>query len=321
MSENSHDYQTTNEVPKEQVNTQDVSNAMEERLIEQSKSQQQNSDDIEAESAQRTETDAPNDEFASKFAALSRKEKDIRGREQELEKRLSQFEEKFAKYDAQLQPQESTEPEVMAPAIADLIKNDPVAALEQAGWSYEDITNMILNDGKMPTDRQLQLRIEEVENGYKSRVEELENKLLDQEKQKEEASYNQVIEDYKNDIKGFIDQDTEAYELVQANDAYDLVFDVIEQHHQETGRVLDTKTAVDQVESYLEGELKKVYQKSKKMSSWKRDEAEEAPQAIQRHAPTLSNSLSAQGEPARAERSLSREESLARAAAAIKWED
>ena len=83
MSENAHDYQTTssNEVPQESVDHLNVANAIDEKLMEQS--QTLTSNDVEREQAateENNENSESKDEFSSKFAALSRKEKDIRER-------------------------------------------------------------------------------------------------------------------------------------------------------------------------------------------------------------------------------------------------
>ena len=48
------------------------------------------------------------------------------------------------------------------------------------------------------------------------------------------------------------------YELIQANEANDIIYDVIEEHYNETGRILDIEEAAEAVESYLEEEAEKL---------------------------------------------------------------
>lgn len=317
MSEDSHTYQVTSDVPVEQVTHQEVSNAIDEKLI--AESQTKTAADVEreqlAEEQQPEENAQQKDEFSSKFAALSRREKEIRAREKQMEDKIAEFEARMAQFE---QPEEQPveEPKVN---IERLIRENPLEALKEAGYTYEDLTQMVLNDGEMSTNHQMRLIKEQIESDYKTKFEELENRLAEKEKQEEEAKYNDTINSFKSDIQNFID-DSEEFELIQANEAYDLVYDVIEQYYEENQRILETKQAAEEVEQYLEEELKKVLEKSKKLGSWKPEANQQVAQPS-RQAPTLSNSLSAKGEPAQADRLLSREESIAQLAKQLKWHD
>ena len=321
MSENSHNYQVQTDVPQEQVTHQDVANAIDEKLIEQHAAQNQNVNDIEreeTEEAKEVENESQNDEFSSKFAALSRKEKQIRERERQVEQRIAQFEARMAELEsAKKEPEVQKEPEV---PLEYRIRKNPLQTLEELGYSYEDLTKMVLNDGQMSTDMQMKLMREELERDYRSKFEELENKLTEKEKAEEEAKYNETITQFKQDINDFVNN-SEEYELIQANEAYDLIYDVIEQYYEENQRILDTKEAADQVEQYLEEELRKVLEKSKKLGNWKPDASQRVAETVQRQSPTLSNSQSVTGVAQKTDKLLSREESIAALAPLIKWED
>lgn len=321
MSENAHDYQVSTDVPQEQVSIENVSNAIDEKLIETQRAQHPNANDIENEQSEQVEPDTQNEQenqkYNSKFAALSRKEKEIRLREQEVEHKLAEFEAKMAEFQTQNQAEPQAEPEL---PLEYQLKKDPLKTLETLGISYEDLTKMVLNDGEMSTDMQLRLMREEMERDYKSKFNELENKLTEKEKAEEEAKYNKVISDFKTDINQFVDG-SEQYELIQANEAYDLVYDVIEQYYQENGRILDTAEAADQVEEYLTEELKKVLEKSKKLGNWKSEASQRVAENVTRQSPTLSNSHSVVGADKKTDNLLSREESIAKLAPLIKWED
>ena len=320
MSENSHSYQVSNEVPVEQVNTTDVANAIDEKMFEQQAAQHQNANDVEREQNAEVNEEPKNEEdskWDSKFAALSRKEKEIRERERDVESKIAQFEARMAELEAKNAPVVEPEPEV-AP-LEYRLKKDPIKTLEEIGLPYETLTKLVLNDGQMPAEMQMKLMREELENDYKSKFDELNNKLIEKEKAEEEAKYNQVINSFKTEINDYVNE-SEKYELIQANSAHDLVYDVIEQYYQENGRILDTVEAADQVEQYLEEELQKVLQKTKKLGNWNPEAVKPAANTSTRQSPTLSNSLSAQGAP-KTESPLTTEQSLARAASLIKWED
>lgn len=324
MSDNAHGYQT--EVPVEQVSHQDVSNAIDEKLIEQSKTltgndveAQQALEASEAENSQTENNEAENDEFSSKFAALSRREKQMRERERQIEEKINELNAKMEALNAPQEVEEPSEPEL---PFEYRFRRDPIKTMEEAGISYEELTKIVLNDGELPTEMKLKLMGEDIKSETQKRIEELENKLLEKEKQEAERDFEQQINSFKQGINDFVNS-SENYELIQANEAHDLVYDVIEEHYKDTNEILETSVAADHVEQYLEEELKTVLKKSKKLGNWK-PEVEKQPTEEKRQSPTLSNSLAARGIESNADRKLSREESLAKLSAEFGnklWQD
>ena len=248
------------------------------------------------------------DQFASKFAALSRKEKALRDRESEYESKFEEMERRLAEYEAQ-----SQEPEV---DWEHMLRNDPLRALEEAGLGYDKLTELALNDGKLTPDMQLAAMRQELENDYQRKFEELEERLNAKEQSEVESYYDSVQENFQDQISGVVMSDPDRYELVQASEASGLVYDVIEEHYNETGRVLDIEEAADAVESYLEEEAGKLMKLKKLSSRLGIDPRElEAMEQV-----TLSNDHSAQVNYEGANRMLSDEESKARAARMLQWE-
>jgi hypothetical protein len=250
------------------------------------------------------------DKFASKFAALSRKEKALRDKEAEYESKFEEMERRLAEYESK-----SKEPEVN---WEQLFRRDPLRALEEAGMGYDKLTELALNDGKLTPEMQLSAMREEIEGDYQRRFEELENKLAEKEKAEEEAYYDSVQENFQEEIGNFVEQNQEKYELIEASQANDLVFDVIEEHYNETGNVLNIEEAADAVESYLEEEAHK-FMKLKKISARLGVDPQELLQE-QDSQVTLSNDHSAQVQYDGANRLLSTEESKARAAKMLQWD-
>ena len=248
------------------------------------------------------------DQFASKFAALSRKEKALRDRESEYESKFEEMERRLAEYEAQ-----SQEPEV---DWEHMLRNDPLRALEEAGLGYDKLTELALNDGKLTPDMQLAAMRQELENDYQRKFEELEERLNAKEQSEVESYYDSVQENFQDEIAGVVMSDPDRFELVQASEASALVYDVIEEHYNETGRVLDIEEAADAVESYLEEEAGKLMKLKKLSSRLGIDPRElEAMEQV-----TLSNDHSAQVNYEGANRMLSEEESKARAARMLQWE-
>ena len=248
------------------------------------------------------------DQFASKFAALSRKEKALRDREAEYEARFEDMQHRLAEYENQ-----SSEPDV---DWESMLRNDPLGALEEVGLGYDKLTELALNDGKLTPDMQLAAMREEMESEYRRKFEDLENRLTEKEQAEENAYYDAVQNNFQEEIGSFVAQNPEKYELIEASNANDLVFDVIEEHYNETGSILDIEEAADAVEDYLEQEANK-FMKLRKISSRLGVDPRELEQLEQ---VTLSNDHSAQVQYDGANRMLSDEESKARSARMLQWE-
>ena len=238
-------------------------------------------------------------EFDRKFAALSRKEKALRERELELEKKFGSKEKELP--------------------LERRIRSNPLKALEELGLDYDKLTELALNDGRLTPDMQMKLMREELENDYKEKFNSLEERLNAKEKMEEEAKYDAVKQGFVGEIESFINENQSDFEYVAHNEATDVVYDVIEEHYNETGRILDIKEAVEAVESYLEEEAEKLLNlgKVKNRLTSMRDEYEQPQRQSQT---TLSNAHSAQGNE-RVVRKLSDEESKSAMAKMLQWDE
>ena len=135
----------------------------------------------------------------------------------------------------------------------------------------------------------------------------------------EEAKYDAVKQGFVGEINSFVNENRNDFEYVAHNEATDVVYDVIEEHYNETGRILDIKEAVQAVESYLEEEAEKLLNlgKVKNRLTSLRDEYEPPQRQSQT---TLSNAHSAQANE-RVARKLSDEESKSAMAKMLQWDD
>ena len=255
-----------------------------------------------------SEESSNQDQFASKFAALSRKEKALRERESDYESKFEEMERRLAEYESRDQ-----EPEV---DWEHMLRNDPLKALEEAGLGYDKLTELALNDGKLTPDMQLAAMRQELENDYQRKFEELEERLNAKEQSEVESYYDSIQQNFQDEIGNVVHQNPEKFELIAASEASGLVYDVIEEHYNETGRVLDIEEAADAVESYLEEEASKLMKLKKISNRLGIDPLElEAMEQV-----TLSNDHSAQVNYEGANRMLSNDESKARAARMLQWE-
>ena len=238
-------------------------------------------------------------EFDRKFAALSRKEKALRERELELERKFGSKEKELP--------------------LERRIRSNPLKALEELGLDYDKLTELALNDGRLTPDMQMKLMREELDNDYREKFNSLEERLNAKEKMEEEAKYDAVKQGFVGEIESFINENQSDFEYVAHNEATDVVYDVIEEHYNETGRILDIKEAVEAVESYLEEEAEKLLNlgKVKNRLNSIRDEYEQPQRQSQ---VTLSNAHSAQANE-RVGRKLSDEESKREMARMLQWDE
>ena len=288
MENNSHEH--LNDVVSNQDSTESAAEEVEQSL----------------EAAQEPEK---NDDFSRKFAALSRREKEIRAKEAEYEQRIAELEQRFVAQEPQKEPE--------IPFDVRLRQN-PLKALESVGLSYDKLTELALNDGKLTPEMQMKLMREELETDYKSKFEDLENRLVEKEKGLEEQRYEDIKLGFQNEIESFVNSNGQEYELIKANDANDVVYEVIEEHYNETGKILDIKEAAEAVESYLEEEATKLLQLSKVRSKFNPGDNEQEPQ--RQSQVTLSNAHSAQANE-RVARKLSDEESKSAMAKMLQWDE
>jgi len=100
------------------------------------------------------ETKTGEDLFSSKFAALSRREKELKRKEAELDEKLTEFQ--------------------TADTLQTRMKERPLKVLEELGISYDDLTQMALNEGS-PTNEMLIERMQEKSN---AQIEELRNEYI-----------------------------------------------------------------------------------------------------------------------------------------------
>lgn len=170
------------------------------------------------------------DEWAQRYAQIQRRERQIHMQAQDIKRREQELQQREARV------KEYEE-------LQSLKDKDPKTFLEKNGLSYERITDVYLNDGK-PTPEQ---KIEALEARIQSLIEGRE-----QEKEEEITKTTQEkVEGFKRTIEGVIESEGERFELIKAQKAHSLVFDVIQNYWRETGQMLPVAEAADFVENEL----------------------------------------------------------------------
>lgn len=243
--------------------------------------------------------------FAARFAALTRREKMIQDRESKVKTEEAEYKAwKKAKEEAKI---------------------NPVSLLETHGLSFNELTDYLLTKGE-----QKQLTAEE-------KIELLQKRLDDKEKADAEAMTKRKqdeveshVSNYKSNIKQLVDGSGDTYELIQSQEAYDLVFSVVQEHWNSTydestgtGEFMKTDLACKAVEDYLTDQVREKILKLKKFAPKGEEpieaevKTEEAKTSI---PPTLTNRISTQSLHTDAPKQrLSNEESIKLAASLLRW--
>lgn len=272
--------------------------------------------DTEDDSAQAND----DDQFSRKFAALSRQDREFRQKEaawkderEELDRYRQQSQDAEAAKDAE----KPTMP------LEHRLRRDPLGTLAEMGLDYEMLTSLAINDGKMTPEMQMKLNMEDMdsrfEDRYGSKIKALEDQLAERDEQEKANIEDKAVVEFQNKISSHLSESPADYELITANEAEDLVYDVIAQHYESTDRILDIKDAAEAVEQHLMEEAEKLFKLDKISKLRGASQPQIKPEQLFESPTTLSNVQSAQT-PKLADRKLTNEESKASAAQLIRWD-
>jgi hypothetical protein len=255
------------------------------------------------------------DKFASKFAALTKKEREIQTARKMYEEQLSQFKQQQEQLE-QMKQQIEQEKQ----SWKQRLKANPLKALEEEGFSYEDLNRIALNDSNPTVEMQMKMLKEEIDSKYQRELDSLKRQL--QEKEESEAKTNLERQQiaYKHSLTDTIEKNAEKYELssIYKDDAVSLAYDVTEQYYNEYGKVLKVDEALDLVEKYFEDEASKVLS-AKKLAAKSTPKAPGTPsQNGENKSVTISNNMAAEV-PRDGNRYLDRESSIKEAAKYIRF--
>jgi len=264
------------------------------------------------------------DKFASKFAALTRKEKEFnekfKSKETEYNLKLAEIEENRKK----LAPYEQLDKEISTN------KRKALDFLLSKGLTVDEIGQMLMEEADPDPEKKFKRSMSETESALRAEIkalrEEFDNKEIKKKESEEEAAKKQhekVVQGVIADLTDFVNKSDE-YELIRAYDNVSMVYEVMNQHYLEQVekgipdqliKILSYKDACDAVEAHLDERVSKTYEAKRAKQAPKKEDVKE-PQTTQ----TLSNTLSAEV-PVSGERNLSKEEKVREAAKLLRWEE
>lgn len=126
-------------------------------------------------------------------------------------------------------------------------KENPVAYLQAAGLSIDDILTLVIQEGEQQKPETTEDKLAKLEAKIKEK-EELE--LKHQQEQQYKAA-EEKINTFKNSINNFLETNSQKYELTTLLKQNDLVYDVIYSHWEKTKQLIPIDKAAETVEQYL----------------------------------------------------------------------
>jgi len=273
-------------------------------------------DNVEAPVVEEPKKATKEELFSSKFANLTRKERELQIKEKEVKAQYAQIEQ------------------------LNSIKSDSKAkineALELVGLTLDDIIDYQLSN--------LEKDYEETDDSIEGKYKRIEKKLSaieqkeadsikfkqDEAEKSERIANDETILEFKKSLTAFIEEKPETYELIAAQEAQDTVFEVIEEHFNSSGNVMSFEDAANLVENYLEDEAKNILSKSKKLQKYLpqevtpvqvTEELKESPikQPKKVVAPTLAQEMVSAANVKVKSQYISKDERLKRATEQLKW--
>ncbi len=178
-------------------------------------------------------------QMSARFAALAKKEKEVRAqaaRVKEAEAKLKAFEERESAYRA-----------------------DPMKLLQDFGHTYQGLTERILNDGN-PTPAQVAQAVNKDIQAIRSDLQRRDQEAAAKAAQARTQAEAEAVAGFREEVNDFVKAEPDTYELINLYGQQGLVFDTVEAHYKETGKMLSLKDAADKVEQYLWDEAQKVTQ-------------------------------------------------------------
>lgn len=212
-----------------------------------------------------------------RFEAMARKERQLHRQRKEIEAQRDALKQQITQYETGYIPKQR-------------ITEDPLAVLQEAGVSYEKLTEMLLSpvNSNDPTIRAL-----------KQQINALTEKQTKSEQAAQEASqkqYEDAIKQITSEVKMLV-AGGDSYESIREMGMEDAVVELVEQTYNNEGYLMDIDTAAAQVEEHLLAEAEKM-SKLKKLQSKLQAKASEVSEPIkpgqQSQLKTLTNAVAQQ---------------------------
>jgi hypothetical protein len=237
----------------------------------------------------KSESEDPEQPLSKQYAIIARKEKAIRAKMQELKAKEAEL----AGREQSLRSQPQAQLDESKFIALEKLQGDPIATLLRAGITYDQITQMVMNQPQI--DPATKVMIEEMKaeiKALKGEQESSNKKYVDQQQQ----AYQQAVKQIRLEANQLVNSDP-AYETIKETGSVSDVVELIEETFKADGILLSVEEAAREVEEYLVeqaaklAKLKKIQQRlaPPKQEAPKSQEPKQQPQQAQMK--TLTNAV------------------------------
>lgn len=194
----------------------------------------------------------PKERSSERFAALARKEAEVFRKAQAVRQQQAEI----ARQAEEIRAYQAAKQQA---------KLNPLDALKQLGLTYEELTEYVLNDNKPTPTAEMAALKQEIES-FKRQTEEERRREMEARQAAEVEQQQQIVEAFRDEVREYVSQHTETYELTSLYGGANLVHEVIEEHFRQTGKLMGIPDAAKLVEEHYE-DLARQAQATKKFAA------------------------------------------------------
>lgn len=218
---------------------------------------QKDSSEATSDKAPAPET-SPEEPLSPQFAILAKKEKALRAKAQAQEQAYKAKEAALQERENALKAKEATYETDYIPK--DKLQNDTWGTLSELGYTYEQLTEMALNQSQeTPAQRAAFQRLQD----QIKKLEDAQRKTESNAQEQQTNAYKQAVAQIKHDATKLVESDAAKYEAIKESGTVDEVVSLIERTFKEEGTLLTVEEAADLVEEYLVDQATKYAQFAK----------------------------------------------------------
>lgn len=195
-----------------------------------------------------TEETKPQEKALSpQYVALARKEKALRSQAQALKTREDALKARESEYETNYIPKSK---------LTERFKSDPMGLMQEHGLTYDQLTNLILNQPSVQDQalQKLQAELQEIKSSQA--------RAQQQSEEQQTKAYEQAVNQIRNDAKLLIASDA-SFETIKETGSEEAVVELIRETFDKSGVLLNVEDAAKEVEDYLVEEALKYAQLKK----------------------------------------------------------
>ena len=201
-----------------------------------------------------TPTQSPREiELSEKFSQITLREKDLR----DAEARIKVEQETIGATASEIEETQK---------ILATFKDNPLAGLKALGIDFKDVAERVINDGE-PTAEHRVAKLEREwiakRDADQANADKAEEAKKESDKKLQVEAKERAVAQTQKDISAVIHEGGDKYEMIRAQGAENLVFDVAAQVYRDTKKIMTWEEAAGQVEKQITEEVEKFLETGK----------------------------------------------------------